>query len=230
MVYRRVIVWILCCSLLAAGVYSLFYRPDEEVNAPSAMPMILVDPGHGGIDGGAVATDGTREKDINLAIARLLRDMLIVWGYPVSMTRQTDVSIHDASATTVREIKVSDMHNRLAMYQQASLVIAIHQNHFSQTQYHGTQVFFAYEFPEAKQLASSVQMCVKAALQPDNTREIKAASDGIFLLYRTTRPAILVECGFLSNPTERNRLKTSSYQQQLACAIFGGYWNHLDAM
>ncbi len=189
--------------------------------------FILIDPGHGGSDGGTCATDGTLEKNINLAIGTQLQDMLQLWGYPVSMTRQTDISIHDSSATTTRQIKQSDMYNRLTLYNQAKLVISIHQNHFSIPKYNGAQVFYTGKFPEAQMLASCVREEIVRQIQPDNTRELKQATDGIFLLYRTATPAILVECGFLSNPTEREQLKTADYQQKMACAIFCGYWRYL---
>ena len=93
---------------------------------PSAGPCLLIDPGHGGADGGAVAADGTQEKDLNLSIGLLLRDMLRIMGYEVRMTRTEDISIHSPDCKTLREQKVGDMKNRLAMYEEASLVVGIH--------------------------------------------------------------------------------------------------------
>ena len=184
--------------------------------------LILIDPGHGGEDGGASAADGTLEKTINLEIALDLRDLMTLFGFPVEMTRVADVSIHDADCTTTRQMKVSDMNNRLKQYNAAAVTVSIHQNHFSVSKYCGTQVFYSTAHPLGAQLAASVRESVITYLQPQNTREIKAATDNIFLLHRTVKPAILVECGFLSNEQERDRLKQSDYQKQLAMTILAG--------
>ena len=188
--------------------------------------FLLIDPGHGGEDGGTVAEDGTLEKDINLAVGQDLRDYFTLWGIPVEMTRDDDVSIHDPGNRTARQKKVSDMVNRLERYQRASLVIAVHQNHFSVPKYAGAQVFYSVNHPDSRLLADAVQRVIRADLQPTNHREIKPATDSIYLLHRTDRPAILVECGFLSNPDERERLKTPEWQSKVACAICCGYWNY----
>ena len=138
------------------------------------------------------------------------------------MTRDTDVSIHDAGCTTTRQMKVSDMNNRLKQYDDAAIAVSIHQNHFSVSKYSGTQVFYSTAHPLSAQLAASVRERVITHLQPKNTRELKQATDSIFLLHRTVKPAILVECGFLSNAQENNKLKQSDYQKQMALAIAVG--------
>lgn len=187
--------------------------------------VVLLDPGHGGFDGGTVAEDGTVEKHLNLAIAQCIRDMLYVCGVPVAMTRETDEGLEDASAESIRAKKSSDMRRRLVLYNEASLVISIHQNHFSVPKYSGTQLFYSNNHSDSALLAQSVRNSVIDWVQPLNTREIKATTDGIFLLYHTITPALLVECGFLSNPQEREKLKTPAYQQQLSFAIVAGYWD-----
>ena len=187
---------------------------------------VLIDPGHGGFDGGAVADDGTTEKHLNLAISLYLRDLLYVCGVPVTMTRQTDVGLENDSSISIREKKSSDMRRRLAMYDEAALVISVHQNHFSAPKYSGTQLFYSVNHPDSVLLAQSVRDSVVGWIQPQNTRELKKATDGIFLLHHTTAPTVLVECGFLSNPEEREKLKTPAYQQQLAFAVMAGYWNY----
>ena len=131
------------------------------------------------------------------------------------------------SGSTVREKKVSDMRNRLVLYEQASVVISIHQNHFSQAKYSGAQVFYSGNRPESEPLAAAIQRRLVQHLQPDNNRQIKKATDGIYLLYHTHTPAVLVECGFLSNPEERANLLSAAYQQRLAGGVFAGF---LDAM
>ena len=188
---------------------------------------ILIDPGHGGMDGGTQAEDGTLEKHLNLDISLSLRDMLAVCGFPVEMTRCSDVSIHDPTAGSVREKKVSDMRNRLALYETAGLVISVHQNHFSQEKYAGATVYYSGNHPDSQALAVCVREELLRLLQPENHRELKKATDGIYLLYHTNRPAILVECGFLSNHAERERLKTTEYRQQMAFTVLGGYFAFL---
>lgn len=193
----------------------------SAVTSASA-PILLIDPGHGGEDGGAAAADGTLEKDINLSIALPLRDAMRLFGFRVTLTRETDVSIYDANAVGVRGKKVSDMKKRLALYEQADLAVGIHQNHFSQPRYYGTQVFYSTSLPDSRTLAEKIRETVCRELQPDNKRELKAADANIYLLANTTVPAVFVECGFLSNETEREKLKQTAYQRQMALAIAGG--------
>ncbi len=185
-------------------------------------PYLLIDAGHGGEDGGAGAADGTLEKTINLTIAQDLRDVLTLFGVPTKMTRDADVSIHDEGCTTTRQMKVSDMNNRLKLYDAARATVSIHQNHFSVAKYSGAQVFYSAAHPKSYEMATAVRESICSLVQPNNSRELKKATDSIFLLHRTTKPAILVECGFLSNPQECEKLKTPSYQQQMALAIAVG--------
>ncbi len=200
----------------------LHYTTDMTVDkAP-----ILIDPGHGGVDGGTSSADGTQEKQVNLAIGLRLHDLLTVCGFDVDLTRQTDISIHSEDSHTIREKKVSDMHNRLAMYQQASLVVAIHQNHFPSGRYRGGQIFYSANHADSQLLAGYLQESLRCYLQPDNSREIKRATDSIYLLHHANRPAVLVECGFLSNEEESALLKQSAYQQQVALTLLAGIINY----
>ncbi len=216
--FRAGFVFVLVLLIVLAHVKSENIRSTSTLSAD----VILIDPGHGGEDGGASAADGTLEKTINLAIALNLRDVLVLFGLPVEMTRDEDVSIHDAGCTSTRQMKVSDMNNRLKRYNAASMTVSIHQNHFSVSKYDGTQVFYSVAHPLSAQLAASVRERVLEHLQPDNNRELKQATDSIFLLHRTVKPAILVECGFLSNVQESVKLKQTDYQMQMAAAIAAG--------
>lgn len=213
--------WTAVCMVLALLLSGC--RSVPAAGASAKDEHILIDPGHGGLDGGTVAEDGTLEKNINLAVSLYLHDLLVVCGFPVRMTRNTDISIHSAGATNK---KVSDMHNRLAMYESASMIISIHQNHFSVEKYSGAQVFYSGNAPESQRLATCMRQEIILLLQPDNGRELKKASDGIFLLHHTTKPAVLVECGFLSNTAERELLKSAAYQQRLAFAVTGGCFTY----
>ena len=190
--------------------------------------VVILDAGHGGMDGGATAADGTPEKEINLAVVRHLDALLHAAGIRTVLTRTDDGSIHDPQYTSVQQQKISDIHNRLAIMQQTEhgIFVSIHQNHFSQSKYSGTQVFYSSNHPGSVLLAEDIRSAVVEWIQPQNTRELKKATDSIFLLTHTTTPAVLVECGFLSNEEERNKLKTPAYQQQLAFAIMAGYWKY----
>ena len=218
----------LAVPLLAAAVLLGFFgaflcvREADLAMTEEQPPYILIDPGHGGADGGAVAADGTQEKDINLAISRPLADMLRIFGYPVIESRDTDVSIHDAGVKGIKDQKVSDIHNRLKLAQDSLVTISVHQNKFPQTQYSGTQVFYSTNNPASEGLATSIRESVLTLLQPDNNRQLKKADKSIYLLHNATPPTVLVECGFLSNEAERDKLKTTEYQQQMAFAIAGG--------
>lgn len=217
----RFIALVLCVGLLCGCAGCA-----RSTDVPPYAGAVLIDPGHGGFDGGAVAADGTAEKYLNLAIALCLRDLLHVCGVPVEMTRQTDMGLEQDFSASIREKKSTDMRRRLAMYNEASLVISIHQNHFSVPKYSGAQVFYSPNHPDSAVLAQAVRETVVGWVQPQNTREVKQATDGIFLLYHTTTPAVLVECGFLSHPEECEKLKTPAYQQQMAFAIAAGFWNY----
>lgn len=209
-------------ALVCTGLYTLSRSLPAGGAVPPPRTRLLIDPGHGGEDGGAMAANGTLEKDINLSIALTLADFMRLCGFDVTMTRDRDVSIGDADAKSVREKKVSDMKRRLVLYEQAQVVISIHENHFSGTQYHGTQVFYSPNAAASQPLAAAIRASVLNALQPDNRRELKKGDKSIYLLHRTTVPAVLVECGFLSNATERARLEDPLYRQEMALAIGTG--------
>ena len=214
-----------CVLLLAViSVLQIDLRGKQSVAKPD-MGYILIDPGHGGFDGGAVAPDGTQEKDINLSISLGLRDMLTILGYDVRMTRQEDTALNQGGSS-IREKKVEDMKKRLALYEQAALVIGIHQNKFEIPKYNGTQIFYSPNKQESKLLADCIRTQVISMLQPENSRELKKAGDTVYLLNKTTVPAVFVECGFLSNPEELERLKNEDYQKQMAFAVACGYMEY----
>ncbi len=213
------IVAVFCAVVLTAAV-GIVDRA-QPVSVAPADPLILIDPGHGGADGGAVAPDGTQEKDINLAISLPLSDMLRIMGYSVSMTRTTDEMVGGVGST-MRERKVSDTKNRLAQAEQATVTISIHQNKFTQSQYDGAQVFYSGNHEESRPLAAAIRESIIGLLQPDNTRELKKGDSNIYLLDKASRPVVLVECGFLSNDAELQKLKNPDYQRQMAFAVAGG--------
>ena len=221
----------LLIAVCIASILGVAVKVESTAVAAAAtadLPLIILDPGHGGIDGGATSDSGLVEKDINLAIALNLRDMLQASGYPVIMTRETDCSIHDNNASTVREIKVSDIHNRLKVMQEhpGSIFISIHENHFTQSKYWGAQFFYSTAESSSKALAEQLRLAFCTQLQPQNTREIKPSGSEIYLMYHANTTAVLAECGFLSNGEEEAKLASADYQKQVAFSLFCGILNY----
>ncbi len=187
-----------------------------------AMPSILIDPGHGGQDGGAVC-NGVLEKDINLPISYDTADLIRLFGFDVSMTREDDNFISD-EGSNVKERKLNDMKTRLDLYNcdENNVIISIHQNKFSDSKAHGSQIFYSPNNENSKLLAQNIKFSLNSLLQTGLDRECKVAGDGIYLLKNTNQPAVIVECGFISNTEECQKLTDSDYQKQLAFAISTG--------
>ncbi|MEE1010467.1 MAG: N-acetylmuramoyl-L-alanine amidase [Acutalibacteraceae bacterium] len=182
---------------------------------------IIIDAGHGSPDGGTSANDGTLEKDLNLQIAYKLNNILQSMGYETLMTRSDDNSIHDDSANTIRQKKISDLKNRLEIINNTdnAVFVSIHQNHYQDSRYSGTQVFYSKNNPHSKDLAESIRYPIISYLQTDNSREIKKSGSEIYLLNNSQIPSVMVECGFMSNPDETDNLKDNTYQQKIAFFI-----------
>ena len=180
---------------------------------------IILDAGHGGEDGGAVADDGTMEKTLNLDIALRLRDFLELAGYRVYMTRTDDISL-----CADKFIKKEDMLNRIQLSREhpQAIFVSIHLNKFSMKQYNGAQVFYSENHEDSFLLAQLIQESIKDNLQPQNTRQIKVGNDNSILLRSITQPAVIVEGGFLSNSEELALLKTDQYRAKLDYCIFMG--------
>lgn len=191
---------------------------------------IIIDAGHGGFDGGTSASDGTVEKDINLQIALKINDILNSMGIKTVMTRNDDTALNDPQLSTIRQKKVSDIKNRLNLIEQTEepVFVSIHQNHFTQEKYSGAQVFYSKNNPQSLSLAESIRFQLITVLQPDNTREIKQSGSEIYLLHHTKAPAVMVECGFLSNYNESQLLKNEEYQRKLAFTVAVGIVDFLN--
>lgn len=228
----------LCCSVSLLGIflfggllYTAFQYDDSiSVSAENvSRTVIVIDAGHGGEDSGAV-DNGILEKDINLSISLKLRDMLTASGYQVVMTRDTDMSIYDNTASTTREKKVSDLKNRVSIINKSknNILVSIHQNKFEQSQYFGTQMFYSKNNPGSAVLAEELRKSVTGFLQPDNKRELKQADDSIYILNQAEVPAVIVECGFLSNYEESQKLADNDYQQKMAFSIYSGILGYIN--
>lgn len=222
----------ICFALLSAFVFlmisaALNIKVSVSSENVKSMPTIVIDAGHGGEDGGAVSESGILEKDINLSIANDTYALFYLLGFDVKQTRKTDIAI-DNREDTIRKRKVSDMKKRLEIFNSSkeNTIISIHQNKFSESKYHGTQIFYSPNNPKSKQLADSIKYSVKGLLQPDNERECKKADSGIYLLKNTNNPAVIVECGFISNGEECKNLLDSQYQKQMAFSITAGFLSY----
>lgn len=187
---------------------------------------VVIDAGHGGVDGGATSCTGVLESRFNLEISLKLNDLFHLLGYRTKMIRTTDISVY-TSGDTIAAKKVSDLRQRvkLVMETEDAVLISIHQNTFQDSKYHGAQVFYA---EEGKELAGHLQRALVDSLNPGSNRTSKPA-DGVYLMQHIDCPGILVECGFLSNPEEEAKLRDEAYQKKLCCVIGCVAAEYLDA-
>lgn len=210
----------LCCL---GGVLLLEHR-----SAPAFARMeeqtLIIDPGHGGEDGGAISVSGQLESEINLSIALQLDQLMGFYGVHTMLTREGDISIHDQSAQTLREKKVSDLHNRASLINSVenATLISIHQNSYTNQRYHGTQVFYG-DGAGSQALARRLQESIHTGLDQGNTRKPQHVQSSVYLMNHITCRAVLVECGFLSNPEEERMLQEKAYQMKLAMVLGACY-------
>ncbi len=218
--------------ILSAMLYLTFmanFSAAEASSMPITQKTVIVDAGHGGDDGGAIGIDGTVEKDINLDIALKLEKILKFYGFNVIMTRTQDVMTCDDGLDSLRKRKISDIHNRFELMRKNpdAIFISVHQNKFEDSSQHGTQVFYSGNDERSKELAEAIQTSITLTLQRKNDRVVKKSGSGIYLLYHAKIPAVLVECGFISNSDEVKKLKDESYRMKLAILIADGLLKYL---
>ena len=218
------------CLIAIFVVFGLILRQGNAVQTSAAaldeasLPVLIIDPGHGGEDGGAVANDGTAESGINLSVALMVEDLARLAGWDTVMTRREDISIHDEGSETIREKKNSDLRNRVALCNsvEGGILISIHQNSLpSVPSVHGAQVFWNRQ-EGAEALAESVQTALNGAINAGNEKKAAQVPSSVYLMKEITVPGVLVECGFLSNAAETERLRDPAYQTKLAAAIAAG--------
>lgn len=211
--------------LLFSGVAG-FMRGALTVPLPAAAQagglVFVLDAGHGGEDCGALGADGTQEKTLNLAITNMLGSLLTAAGHTVVYTRQEDRLLYTEEQNIRGQRKMYDLRNRLAIAeaQPGAILVSIHMNKFTDPRYSGLQVYYGQNEAASRRLAEKIQATVGRNLQPENRRAIKPAGESIYLLHRATVPAVLIECGFLSNPEECEKLSREDYQRQLSFSIF----------
>lgn len=220
---------IFMACLLLAGVYCVAWLVPpraEEVSGTETKDsfLIVIDPGHGGSDPGKVSDNGLLEKDINLEIALLLKEELGS-DYRVILTRESDAGLYSENDTNK---KASDMRERCRIIEEekADMLISIHQNSYTDPDVKGAQVFYYTHSAEGKKLAESIQNSIKEIASPDNNRVSKSNND-YYMLLHTSCPAVIVECGFLSNPGEAELLNSKDYQKLIVSAIRKGIEDYL---
>ena len=209
-------------AVALCGALLLTARPGAAAVSGSASPQraVILDAGHGGADGGAVSDSGVAESGLNLAITLRLADVLTFCGYEVLLTRTGEAALCDDPAATLRQQKVSDTKKRVEIINRCAdaRLISIHQNSYPEAEISGPQVFYYGSSEMSKKLAEAIQAQLIVDLQPPKEREIKTGND-LYILKNSQCPGVIVECGFLSNPTECENLQNPQYQQAVATAI-----------
>lgn len=227
---RKLEYWI-CAGLLTATAVLLFGGSSAGRQWLSAFapqddqPVLVLDAGHGGFDGGAVGAHGTTEQDINLHITYSVQALAGLFGYPVVLTRPDTEALDYQEGRTVRENKVADIRARERIVTQTAqpVFISIHLNKFEDPQYFGAQVFYSKNNADSQVLAEHLQAALLQGIQNRNIRRAKPAAPAIYLMKQLNCPAVIVECGFLSNPEEEAALCSPDYQKRLAVCILQGY-------
>lgn len=223
----------LTVSFISMLFYTSKVKENESLSVSitenDAYPLIIVDAGHGGEDGGTSSSQGVREKDINLQISDKLSMLLNLAGYKTLLTRTEDKLLYDGEPDTMRSKKLDDIRKRMEIINSnpESIFLSIHQNFFTESKYWGTQVFYSGNNPESKLIAEEIQRSVVGCFQKDNARKIKQSGKEIYLLHNAKSPAVMVECGFMSNPSEALLLSDEKYQINMAVAIINGVNNYL---
>ena len=228
---KKRIIFILMAILLPVGMFTIRTANNNLKNnniiatmaTPATSKTIVVDAGHGGEDGGAVASDGVMEADINLKIALKLQNLLEQSGATVILTRSDENAIYNLDKKTLRDKKNSDIKNRVKIGKNSSadIFVSIHLNKIPQSEYYGWQTFFKDGSEEGKRLATCIQNNLNEAIQKENKR-VPLKINNVYIIKHVEIPISIVECGFLSNPEEREQLEDNSYQNKLAWGIYNG--------
>ncbi|MBP7175004.1 MAG: N-acetylmuramoyl-L-alanine amidase [Thermoclostridium sp.] len=234
LVKKSNITLIILIFLLSIAVYSLNLGAEKATPASSVSTLgtVIIDAGHGGEDPGKVSGySGVNEKELNLSIAKLLADQLEDAGYRVIMTREEDKLVYKEGTNDITDKRKQDLTRRKEMMDNggADIAVSIHMNDFSQSKYYGAQVFYPPDSEKSKLLAVNVQMALRQDVDPSNLREALLKSTPIVILRNLKTPTIIVECGFLSNQQEEQKLRSENYQLRVARAIKSGIDNYYNA-
>lgn len=230
---RELIIALLAVTALALCLFLPPYRGESRaVSAASAQhtaaPLLIIDPGHGGEDGGASSAEGVTESGINLSIALRLNALAGLFGIETLMTRTSEDIAYPPEAHTTAQRKLFDQRSRAALLDAHpdAVLISVHQNAYPDPRPSGSQVLYA-ETEGSRRLAEIAHEALRVQLCPDNRRVAVPAGEGIYLLRRCPCTAILVECGFLSNPQEAAKLGEDEYQKKISAVLLGSYLSYL---
>lgn len=230
---RKALVEIIAMTMVLILLFfcsSLLYTDAMITNRlPMKNKVVMIDPGHGGIDPGAIGRTGVLEDNINLEIALKLRKLIEQSGGVGLMIREDDSGLYSEGRARIRDKKNEDLKERHKMINEseADILISIHLNFFPQSQYYGAQCFYNSGDEEGKKLAELIQTELIDVIQNNNTRKAKSI-DTVYLLKNNKMPGVLVECGFLSNYEEERLLQDENYQEKLAWAIFMGMMKYFE--
>lgn len=228
--FKRVYIAIVIALIMT---YSFATYNEVERSVPVFSPIsnkiIAIDPGHGGVDPGAVSIRGTKEDEVNLQIGLKLKRLIEQSGGIVIMTREEDVGLHSEGAESLRQMKREDLKRRKEIVEESEseIFISIHLNSFINSRYYGAQTFYREGFKEGENLAKKIQDQLKIVLNGNNKRQPQKR-DNIYVLNEIDIPSTLVECGFLSNLKEDRLLNDEDYQEKIAWAIYTGVLKYFE--
>ena len=229
--YNKTTIRIMAALLIMVSIYFLAYQRVRETTSDQIIskkkPCVVIDAGHGGKDPGKVAINGALEKDINLEIAIKLQQFLEQEDVEVILTRESDAGLYDENASNK---KVQDMKRRVEVIEQAApvLTVSIHQNSYHEEYVHGAQTFYYENSEQSKVLAEKIQQMLLNDVDKENKRVAKS-NDSYYLLKKTSSPIVIVECGFLSNSEEAQKLESDYYQEKVAWAIHLGILQYINS-
>jgi N-acetylmuramoyl-L-alanine amidase len=225
---RTAVIFIAVIVIILSTSSFLYTDSLNTFKLPMKNTVIIIDPGHGGIDPGASGRSGVTEDKINLQIALKLRRLIEQSGGIGLMTREDDSGLYSDGKTRIRDKKNEDLRTRHEMINNsgADIFISIHLNSFPQSQYYGAQTFYQKGSEEGKKLSEIIQNELKEVIENQNHRMAKSI-DTVYILKNKNMPGALVECGFLSNPQEERLLQDDKYQDKIAWAIFMGIMRYL---
>lgn len=220
--------WPLAAAVALACLALALDSSPVQTDAAAEPPVLVIDPGHGGADGGAVAIDGTLESDVNLDIALRLEALARFWGAATVMTRTGEDIDYPSDATSIAAKKVADQHARVGLINNTpgAVLLSIHQNKYPAQAPHGIQVFFGAA-PGSDDLAKLTQTNLTAQVCPENRRVAAPIDKSIYLMNKANCTAVLVECGFLSNPGDLAALRSGPYRLKLAAVLLGSYLEYI---
>ena len=221
------LLFILICIL----IFFKSYHKVKEIYLPITNKIIGIDPGHGGVDPGAVSKSGIKEEDLNLKIALKLKRFIEHSGGIAVLTRDSDEGLYTDRSKTLRQMKTEDLKNRKALIEGADceIFITIHLNSFTKSRYCGAQTFYSENIPDSQKLAYIIQDELKNVLNKNNDR-VPSINEEVYLITAMQIPSVLVEAGFLSNQDEEKLLNTAEYQEKIAWSMYVGIMKYFSEM